>query len=156
MLIIQFTQFMESIFVPSHMETLFYECDPSFAPVTSWDTQPNRPHIMFTMRNEAEPTADEQLLLGELLAIMTAIISPICFRRFQRHTVVPVCTCLAQDPPPSSHFIAPFTNDLIGHGPLIHGPPQPRTNPSGLSRWTSPYHSKKSTTRFFHVRYRPV
>lgn len=101
MLIIQFRQFMKSIFVPSYTETLFFESDPSFAPVASWATkdQPNRPHIMFTMRSTAEPTPDEQLLRGELLAIMAAMISRMSFRMFQKHAVVPVCTSSPLSPP---------------------------------------------------------
>lgn len=89
--------FLKSIFRPRYLEALFFENDPSFAPVASWITkdQAKQPHIMLTMRNETVlKEGDERILRGELMALTAAICSRMVFPHFKQHAVIPVSPCI--------------------------------------------------------------
>ena len=88
---------MKSIFRRRYADPLFFEYDPSFAPVASWTTknQAKQPHIMLTMRNETVlRVGDDRILRGELMALTAAICSRMAFHHFKQHAVIPVSPCI--------------------------------------------------------------
>lgn len=75
---------------PGLSETLFLEQETCFAPVTGWytDDKTNIPHLMFIMKHGID--GDDNLLRGELLTIVGAIMSRMSVEIFAKHVIIPV------------------------------------------------------------------
>ena len=106
--------FLKSIFRPRYLDALFFENDPSFAPVASWTTkdQAKQPHIMLTMRNET--VGDDRLLRGELMALTAAICSRMAFHHFKQNAVIPVSPCILKHYPFFYTFTKHFDMLVMG------------------------------------------
>lgn len=122
------------IFAESFIETFYLSRHPSWCPVDSYFDTQGRPHVMLVMRHEMDQP-EQELLRGEILAILAAIIARLETLYPEGHVYIPVRVHFPV------HSIGPLFVWLLlkkililDPGLLFYGKSQRKDSP-GVLRW---------------------